>query len=301
MKTIFYTVTILLLLVAITSYSQAFAVVQHVVQPITVNIHKIDYNYGDTIGVSGMIDNYSQLPIDIKITDPAGNLVLVKHIHAKDNNSYSTRIEAEGSLWKVHGTYIVTVTNGNRSSESTFQFDSFNNMWPHADITAPSILIPTHVVNQAYGGSGAIVQYDVKAIDDTDGTVNSACDYSSGKVFPPGLTKVSCFAADSSQNIAARSFLIAVQNGYVVPPWAKHVAKSWCNGETNSAGFVDSLQYLITHDTAVIQDIQYDSDKQQVPLWVKHDACWWSSNQISDDDYAAGIQYLVANEIIKFR
>src|SRR5574338_229003 len=140
MKTIFYTITILLLLVAITSYSQAFAVVQHVVQPITVNIHKIAYNYGDTIGVSGMIDNYSQLPIDIKITDPAGNLVLVKHIHAKDNNSYSTRIEAEGSLWKVHGTYIVTVTNGNRSSESTFQFDSFNNMWPHADITAPSIL-----------------------------------------------------------------------------------------------------------------------------------------------------------------
>jgi hypothetical protein len=79
------------------------------------------------------------------------------------------------------------------------------------DSLAPGLSLPGTVTTAVTSSSGALVTYPVSAADRCDGAVAPGCTPASGSSFAPGITTVTCTAADSHGNKAAGSFQVQVQ------------------------------------------------------------------------------------------
>ncbi|MEW5939230.1 MAG: HYR domain-containing protein [Chloroflexota bacterium] len=84
------------------------------------------------------------------------------------------------------------------------------------DTTPPIIAVPSDMVAEATGPSGAAVNYVVTATDDVDPSPAVVCNPPSGSTFPLGATTVNCSATDDSGNTSNGSFDITVQD--TTPP-----------------------------------------------------------------------------------
>ncbi|WP_210438773.1 HYR domain-containing protein [Nocardioides xinjiangensis] len=81
------------------------------------------------------------------------------------------------------------------------------------DRTKPVVTVPSAIVKEATGPSGATVAYmGVTASDDVDGPLTASCDKASGTVFPVGTTKVTCSAKDGAGNVGDNSFDVTVED-----------------------------------------------------------------------------------------
>jgi len=78
------------------------------------------------------------------------------------------------------------------------------------DTTAPVITVPDVVEATATSSDGAVVSYEVTAVDDVDGAVATECVPGSGAAFPLGTTSVTCTATDAAGNVATAAFPVAV-------------------------------------------------------------------------------------------
>ena len=80
-----------------------------------------------------------------------------------------------------------------------------------ADATSPTLILPTTIVVDATNPAGAIVTYAVSATDDVDPNPFVVCSPSSGSVFPPLTTTVTCTATDAAGNSVSETFDVIVQ------------------------------------------------------------------------------------------
>ena len=98
------------------------------------------------------------------------------------------------------------------------------------DTTAPVLLLPNDVGEEATSASGADVSYIASASDDVDGVVPVTCAPESGSLFPLGATIVECTASDSSGNSSTATFTVTVKDttapSLVVPADITQVATS---------------------------------------------------------------------------
>ena len=95
--------------------------------PLTVSTDKEDYNAGDAIKVSGVLqDNITQgYQISLMIVSPIGNIVSIAQLSPDNNNEFTKTIQSgEGGLWKESGTYTVEARYNNMEADATFEFDS---------------------------------------------------------------------------------------------------------------------------------------------------------------------------------
>lgn len=95
------------------------------VSPITVTTDSKSYNDGDRILISGTTRDYIQnMPITVIIRNPVGNIVVIAQVPLGADKTYSTTVQAGGTLWQASGTYEVDVIFGtpDRSAKTTFQF-----------------------------------------------------------------------------------------------------------------------------------------------------------------------------------
>jgi hypothetical protein len=99
---------------------------------------------------------------------------------------------------------VLTCTDlaGNSSSGSSgsFQYDA----------TAPVLTVPSDIVQEATGPSGAAVSFTATAVDGVDGPVATSCSSASGSTFPLGHTQVQCTAVDQAGNLGTASFDVLV-------------------------------------------------------------------------------------------
>jgi len=85
------------------------------------------------------------------------------------------------------------------------------------DTTAPTVIVPDNITEEATDSDGAIVTFDpASATDIVDGTLTPTCDYLSGATFPVGTTTVTCSVTDTHGNTGTNSFTITVQD--TTPP-----------------------------------------------------------------------------------
>ena len=272
---------------------------------ITVSTNKSFYRAGEMIEIFGQISNLGDFPISVtlRIIDPDGNIVSVNQVMPSSSGSFSIKVIAGGAM-KINGEYEILAQYGFAlKATTTFEFGSSSSQDPMVfDITPPKILQPKDITVDATDSRGAVVRYDVLAIDDVDEIVRPFCRPLSGSSFPIGDTTVACSATDSAGNSAGEvSFTITVKPpAFFIPNWVKEVAAFWCNDNIDDAAFIEGIQYLIDNEILIVEATSSGTgDSQEIPSWVKNNACWWSLGSITDEDFALGLEYLIGQGIIR--
>jgi len=109
-----------------------------------------------------------------------------------------------GSIFSL-GTRTVTCTAEDRGDTATERFTV-----TVVDRTPPTLRVPQNKSLRTRSRSGVVVPFVAEAVDTVDGTVGWSCNPPPGSVFPPGMTVVTCTAADRHGNAARASFTITV-------------------------------------------------------------------------------------------
>jgi len=96
------------------------------ISSITVTKDKSSYSMGDAIVISGVVN--SPIPstqVTILILDPNNLLLQAERISVSSDGSYKTTIMTTPSIWKLAGTYTVSVQYGisNVKAQTTFYFE----------------------------------------------------------------------------------------------------------------------------------------------------------------------------------
>lgn len=86
---------------------------------------KSSYNMGDAIVISGNIKSpIAGTPVTILILDPNNLLLQAERISVSPDGSFQTAITTTPAVWKLGGTYVVSVQYGssNIKAQKTFYF-----------------------------------------------------------------------------------------------------------------------------------------------------------------------------------
>ncbi len=108
--------------------------------PITVTADKSSYNFGDTITISGTVNQQLNIPISIVIKDPSQHVVYITQTNPNSDNTYSTQATTNGTLFNTSGTYEIDVTYGgvDKTSKTTFQFSTSSSITSQQQIQTTS-------------------------------------------------------------------------------------------------------------------------------------------------------------------
>ena len=123
-----------------------------------------------------------------------------------DGNVAVTCLPAPGDTFELDVATTVTCTATDahdNTATSTFEVLV-------SDGTAPTLTLPSDIVEEATGPDGAAVSWTASADDIVDGDVPVACGPSSGATFPLARTVVGCSATDARGNTGSGSFAVTV-------------------------------------------------------------------------------------------
>jgi hypothetical protein len=131
---------------------------------------------------------------------------------AVDGAGVATCSPASGSLFPLDNTTVTcnaTDAAGNGATATTFLVSV-------VDTTAPALTLPSDILAEATGPTGAAVNYSASASDIVDGSVTVGCLPVSGSTFAIGTTPVACSATDAHSNSANDTFYVTVED--TTPP-----------------------------------------------------------------------------------
>lgn len=153
----------------------------------------------------------TQGDLTAEATGPSGAAVTFGAITATDlvdGTVDVTCLPASSSIFDLGDTKVACTATDSDDNEATESFTVHV-----VDTTAPVLLAPEDLVVDPTSATGAVVKYpDVTAKDLVDGRITASCLPSAGSLFPLGATVVSCAASDSSDNSAATTFTVSVQD-----------------------------------------------------------------------------------------
>jgi hypothetical protein len=121
---------------------------------------------------------------------------------------------ASGSTFAIGTTQVSCSATDAAKNTTTKSFDVVVK-----DTTAPVVIVPRDIVEEATSSAGNAVSYEASASDIVDGPVTPTCSPVSGSTFAIETTSVSCSATDAAKNTASKGFSVTVQDtkGPVLP------------------------------------------------------------------------------------
>jgi YVTN family beta-propeller protein len=154
-----------------------------------------------TNGIVATINDVGSWPTGVGVT-PSGDKVLVTAYHAALNSYSVAVIDAS------------TNTVVDRVQQYTGSYNPYGLFIAPgvADTTPPELTLPSNLVEEATGATGALVEFTASAIDAVSGPALVTCTPASGSLFPLGSTLVSCSATDASGNVATGTFTVTVRD-----------------------------------------------------------------------------------------
>lgn len=114
-------------------------------------------------------------------------------------------VPASGSVFPLGDTVVDCTASDQSDNQASSQFSV-----RVADTTGPLLTVPSDVTEEATAPDGAVVSFDVAAVDLVDGEVPVQCSAQSGDVFAVGITSVDCAATDAQGTTSERSFSVEV-------------------------------------------------------------------------------------------
>ena len=158
---------------------------------------------------------FTPVPGPIEVSASNGGTAVVDYdVAAGDNSRIAPTVTCTPPSGSVFGFGTTTVSctatdDAGNSASASFTVTV-------RDTTAPVIEIQQSVINAVISGpQGTVVDFsgNVSATDAIDPAPSLTCDPSSGSVFDPGSTPVSCTATDASGNSATAGFTVVVGYG----------------------------------------------------------------------------------------
>ena len=256
-------------------------------QKSTIIIDKSNYEVGEIIEISGIIDDVKRgIPLKIFLKNP-DNITEELTILVNSNGEYSTFIIIN-SEYKLGEYMIVSSYNSEIFGKEIFsiQMKSQNN-----DIDVESI---------SESKKNEIINFESMQ----------------KKVIPPWIKNNAGWWADGI--IDDESFFLGLQflihekiiqvesksqksNDMTnIPKWVKNNAGWWADGIIDDESFFLGLQFLIQEKIIKVESkSQKSNDVINIPKWVKNNAGWWADGIIDDESFMSGIEYLVKEKIIQ--
>ena len=270
MKIIFLLLGILLIPLAALANAQ---------NPLSIDAQtaNIFYDYGESVGVSGKIQNYdhdlhSHLNVEFSVLNPAGQVITTGQTEQISTGSFSFNFIARGTSFESSGDYSIHIVFGTTEAEIPMFLKGGTEIPP--DVTAPIILqLQDIVINATTVDALTEVTYNVQVTDDTDKTIKPICKPISGFSFSIGDTIVQCTARDSAGNFAIPMLFTVTVN----PPEVTQIDPP-------------SLELDAGPD---------DTTEQLIPDWVKNTMKWFVEGAITEREMISAIEYLINAGIIK--
>jgi hypothetical protein len=320
------------------SISLQFAYGQDV-NPFTVNTDKTNYSEGDTIYVSGNVDEVLfGYEVSLMVIAPNGNIISIDKLTADPDKKYHTEITADSTLMKIPGIYniIAMYSEENGSAKTTFIFEHSIGL-PYQNESRQNILLNFDFVNTnkniqehidykiTVSKNGVDVFGPTPLTHSTTGSVSIPIMIAEGQSHDviievheimfqsiPAETASFSIMTDSeniqSQFTAKNTLKINLAinkdpspDPKVIPEWIKNNAKWWATGLIDDDTFIQGIQYLIKENMIDIPDLPYPASwmDKSVPSWVKNNASWWADDLIPEDDFIKAIKYLVEKGIVQ--
>ena len=112
-----------LLSISILSFGLTGAVNAQSVLPLSVSTDATAYTTGNSIVISGLIQNLAEYeqPVVLMIVSPDGNIVTIQQVMPDSSGNYSTTVIAGGTM-NSNGEYEVRAQYGASKITSTFDF-----------------------------------------------------------------------------------------------------------------------------------------------------------------------------------
>lgn len=80
-----------------------------------------EYQIGDSMEISGYVDERKMPVVALKIFDPNGGILSANQVDLDEDNTFSKTIELISPFYEETGTYSITIDYGKLDSETTFQ------------------------------------------------------------------------------------------------------------------------------------------------------------------------------------
>ena len=139
--------------------------------PLTVSTDKANYDAGDSIIISGILqDNITPgYQVALMVVSPIGNIVSIAQLSPDSNNEFTETIRSgEGGLWKESGTYTIEAKYNNMKADTTFDFDS-GIIKSSPSIVADVVIEDEETITVSVDGEIFSVKYSIE-----NGTVTAA-------------------------------------------------------------------------------------------------------------------------------
>jgi hypothetical protein len=306
---------------------------------IAISIEKTHYSEGDTIYVSGEVDEVLfGHEVSLMIIAPNGNIISIDKLTVDSNKKFQTELTTTNTLMKTSGIFTVVAMYGpeNGSAKTTFSFnqstgitdldESKQNILLNFDFVNPNKSIQEHIDYKiTVSKNGVDVFGPTRLTHSATGSVSIPIMITEGQshdvvievyeiMFQPISVETMSFSImTGSENIQSQ---FTSKNGFkinlaidrdpspdpkVIPEWIKNNAGWWANGLIDDDSFVQGIQYLIKEKIINIPKIPYPSSwmDNSVPSWVKNNASWWADDLIPEDDFIKGIKYLVEKGVVQ--
>ena len=145
----------------------------------------------------------ARLEVEMQRVTPPGNMT----------------VEATGPTGAVVTYQVPSLVSCTPASGSTFPLGATRvNCGPFSftvtvtDTTPPMLNLPSSITVDATSPAGAVVRYEVSAVDLVDGTLPVDCLPASDATFAVGTGRVNCSASDSSRNRVTGGFSVTVRS-----------------------------------------------------------------------------------------
>ena len=263
---------------------------------ISVTTDKQDYFIGDNIIISGTVkypNTYAEIPVTIRVFDPAGNTASISHVLPTVSETFSTQLSTIMPPWESPGIYEVKVSYRDDTASTTFLFSS-------GETTSTPISEP------AKGGEVVI----------PIGTSVQGCEDANECYIPNMLSvrtgeRVSWFNKDTAihtitsgtpgdgpdGNFHSEDFMPGFKFSHTFDESGEYsyycMYHPWQTGVVIVEG-----DDVVEEDTPISLDVSVTASQVVIPSWIKDVAGFWCTDEINDENFLSAIQYLIDNDVI---
>jgi hypothetical protein len=306
---------------------------------ITVNTDETNYSEGDTIYVSGDVNEVLfGHEVSLMVIAPNGNVISIDKLNVDSNKKFQTELTTSNTLMETSGIFTVVAMYGpeNGSTKTTFTFkqltgltyhdESKQNILLNFDFVNPNQSIQEHIDYKiTVFKNGVDVFGPTRLTHSATGSISIPIMITEGQphdvvievyeiMFQPIPVETMSFSImTGSENIQSQftskntlKINLAIDRDpssdpKVIPEWIKNNAGWWAEGQIDDDSFVQGIQYLIKEKIVNIPKLPYPSSRMDdsVPSWVKNNASWWADDLIPEDDFIKGIKYLVEKGVVQ--